>query len=74
MICSKCGVIKLEEEDIDRLRGDSCESCNEALLKLIDDFDDFVEQAISADGRAHFLNSYDGEEIEEGEYFLYRVN
>ena len=65
---------ELTADDINRLRGDRCEDCNEALLKLIDDFDDFVEGAVSSDGRGHFLSPYDGEEIEEGDYYLYRVN
>ena len=64
----------LDTEDIERLRGDSCEGCNDALIKLIDDFDAFVEDAISADGRAHFLNTYDGCEDEEGDFLLYRVS
>jgi hypothetical protein len=38
----------------------------------------FIEEAVSADGRAHFLAHYDGEEFEEevlGEtYYIYREN
>lgn len=57
-----------------------CENGNAAMLKLIDDIDDFVESAISADGRGHFLSFYDGEEIElfdskSNEYvYAYRNN
>lgn len=51
-----------------------CESNNDAIASCIDDIDSFVESAISADGRGHFMSSYDGEENEEGEYFIYRVN
>jgi hypothetical protein len=54
-----------------------CESANDAIEQIIeqgDGLDDFVEQAISADGRGHFMSSYDGEENEEGEYFIYRTN
>ena len=65
---------ELSADDITRLRGDRCEDCNDAFLKLIDDFDDFSDDAISADGRAHFLSTYDGEEMEEGDYFIYRIN
>lgn len=54
------------------------ESGNDAMKKLIDDFDEFVEDAISADGRGHFLNTYDGEENEitvgGTTYFIYRIN
>ena len=51
-----------------------CESGNEAMKKLIDDIDTFIEDAINADGRGHFMNSYDGNEAQDGEYFIYRIN
>lgn len=44
-----------------------CESNNDVILKLIEkcgDFDGFVQAAISADGRGHFLSPYDSEENE----------
>ena len=52
------------------------------MLKLIDDIDEFCKDAISADGRGHFLNGYDGNEYEQsfkykGEsytFYLYRWN
>lgn len=42
-----------------------CESNNDVILNCIDDIDEFVKAAISADGRGHFLSSYDGCESEE---------
>ena len=40
--------------------------------------DEFIEDAISADGRGHFLSSYDSEEVEididDETYFAYRLN
>ncbi len=54
-----------------------CESNNDAILSLIKgtgDVDDFVDSAIGADGRGHFLNTYDGEENEQGDWFIYRAN
>lgn len=51
-----------------------CESVNKAILAMIDDKDYFVEDAISSDGRGHFLSSYDGEEHEQDGYYIYRVN
>ncbi len=55
-----------------------CESNNTAIERLIDDIDSFVESAISADGRGHFMSSYDGnenEEVIEGErFYIYRIN
>lgn len=60
----------LDSEDIDMLRGDRCEDANDALVKLLDDEDHFIVDAISCDGRGHFMSSYDGEEQE----FTYRIN
>jgi hypothetical protein len=51
-----------------------CESNNKALLALIEDVDHFLDDAIKADGRGHFLSSYDGEENEAGEFYIYRTN
>lgn len=58
-----------------------CESANDAVRSIVDGscgIDEFVSEAIKADGRGHFLNSYDGNEHEVcvgGEYFyVYRVN
>ena len=51
-----------------------CEDANDTILALITDFDEFVEDAISADGRGHFLSGYDGDEVEAGKYFIYRLN
>jgi len=56
---------------------DKCEDANEPILQVICQscgLEDFVDAAVSADGRGHFLSSYDGEEAEEGEFFIYRVN
>lgn len=66
---------ELDADDIDRLRGDKCEDINGAFLRMIgDDFDAFVSDAISADGRAHFLSTYDGHENEAGGFYIYRTN
>lgn len=55
---------------------EKCEGANDTILALIDDFDEFVSDAISADGRGHFLSSYDGCENEEKIngtwYYIYR--
>lgn len=53
---------------------EQCESANEAIKAMIDDFDYFVEDAVATDGRGHFLSGYDGEERESGKYFIYRIN
>lgn len=66
----------LDADDIERLRGDKCESCNDALLKLIDDVDAFVGDAITTDGLGHFLSPYDGEmvELDGTDILLFRIN
>jgi len=56
-----------------------CESNNDAILSCIDDEDSFVDAAISADGRGHFLSGYDGKEDEVqvgdfGTFYIYRTN
>ena len=66
------------DEGVFKLLQDKCESANEAVLKLIKDFDEFVEDAVGTDGRGHFLSSYDGEENDHEHdnetYYIYRTN
>ena len=66
------------DEDVFKLLQDKCESANEAVLKLIKDFDEFVEDAVATDGRGHFLSSYDGEENDHEHdnetYYIYQTN
>lgn len=61
-------------EALKKMQGELCEDANELMRALIKDFDHFVKDAVSSDGRGHFLSPYDGEENEEGEYFIYRTN
>lgn len=54
---------------------DKCEECNAALLAMVGDrFDELAGDAIAADGRGHFLATYDGDEGERGGFFIYRTN
>lgn len=57
---------------------DKCESINEALEILVMrtcGMDNFVDQAISWDGRGHFLSGYDGKEVElECGAYAYRID
>ena len=66
------------DEDVFKCLSEKCESSNDAVLSLIDNFDDFAEDAIVSDGRGHFMSSYDGheniEEIAGTEYYIYRTN
>ena len=51
-----------------------CESANALVMALIEDLDDFVIDAVETDGRGHFLATYDGEENESGNFYIYRTN
>lgn len=66
------------DEGVFKLLQDKCESANEAILKLIKDFDEFVQDAIGTDGRGHFLSSYDGyendHEHDNETYYIYQTN
>lgn len=55
---------------------DKCEGANDAFRQAIghDNKVAFAEDAISADGRGHFLSGYDGNENEQGEFYIYRLN
>jgi hypothetical protein len=43
-----------------KMQQELCEECNEICLALIDDLDEFVQNAITSDGLGHFLSQYDG--------------
>lgn len=61
--------------DVLRLLQEKCEDSNDALLALVGDrFDDLASDAIGADGRGHFLATYDGNEGERGGFYIYRTN
>lgn len=61
-------------EEVEALRGDRCESVNLAFRALVgDNLSDLIDDAIAADGRAHFLNTYDGSEHEQDEYYIYQI-
>ena len=63
---------------IDLVKERLCEGANAIIRALIEDLEDFVDDAIAADGRGHFISSYDGEEHEvtvDGEtYYIYRLS
>ena len=63
---------------IDLVKEKLCECANAIIHALIEDLEEFVEDAIAADGRGHFISSYDGEEHEvtvDGEtYYIYRLS
>ena len=65
------------EKSLIAMQRESCEDCNEfikAMIKGTCGLNSFVEAAIETDGRGHFISMYDGEEVGQDEYFIYRVN
>lgn len=62
------------EDMIKSFQENKCEGANETIAAMISNIDEFIEAAIGADGRGHFMSSYDGHEYEEGDYFIYRIN
>lgn len=62
-----CKALRIMQEEL-------CESATPIMRALIADLDDFVSDAIQADGRGHFISRYDGDEIELGEFYAYRRN
>lgn len=65
-------------EEVFAAMQDKCEGANDAFVKLIErtsgGMKAFVAEAISEDGRGHFMSSWDGEENEAGEFYIYRTN
>jgi len=64
------------DEDIFTGLVDKCEDSNDAVLALIKGscgLVHFIEEAEASDGRGSFLATYDGEECEQGDYYIYRV-
>lgn len=55
-------------------QGKSCESLNGLCHALIDDIEEFVQDAITEDGRGNFISFYDGEQNEQNGLFIYRLN
>ena len=75
-IASECNMP--EAEEIIKAAQQKCESSNDAILAIIKGscgISSFVQSAIQADGRGHFLSSYDGDEIYNGDgFYIYRTN
>ena len=76
-IVEQCSLDSSLIDIIGSWQGDKCEDANEGLESLIENscgIDEFIESAISEDGRGHFMSSYDGKEIERDDYYIYRIN
>ena len=61
-------------ESLEYAQEQCCENADGLVVALIDDMDEFVEDAIDADGRGHFISRYDGVENEQDGFYIYRVD
>lgn len=54
---------------------DRCEGANDAIAALVErvGLHEFAEAAVQADGRGHFLSTYDGQEREADGFYIYRL-
>ena len=68
-----CYEFEQAEKALRKAQAECCESLNGLVKALIEDMEDFVEDAIMSDGRGHFISYYDGYENEQGDYYIYRV-
>lgn len=75
-IASHCKTVLSDKsiKAIAKMQEELCEDANEIVKALIEDMDRFVDDAIDTDGRGQFLSSYDSEEYERDNFFIYRQN
>lgn len=66
------------EVSLQKMQEELCESANDLIDSMLENIEDFISDAIVADGRGHFLSGYDSEENEETvddvTYYIYRTN
>ena len=63
----------LSKEVIEHLQ-EKHEEVNDLLIRELISFDRFVINAIEEDGRGHFLSSYDSDEHEAGDFYIYQID
>jgi len=75
---AKVGYSDAFVKQLKEMQAKLCEGCNDLVECLIEDLDEFIDDAISADGRGHFLSSYDGNEekvtIDGETFYAYQLN
>ena len=69
-----CYEFEQAEKSLRKVQAECCESLNGLVKALIEDMDDFVEDAIMSDGRGHFISRYDGYENEQEGFYIYGVD
>ena len=58
-------------------KADMCESANEPIKCLVEKFssiEKLVDRATSYDGYGHYLSNYHGNELEHGNFYIYKTN
>lgn len=70
---TKNGLDDAAEKALAEMQGRLCESANPIVEALIKNMDHFIFDAIRSDGRGHFISRWDGEEVEAGQFFIFRV-
>jgi hypothetical protein len=76
-ILEECGLDLSGEKSLEEMQGKTCEGASDFITSLIErtcGMESFIDSAIAADGRGHFLSSYDSEEGEQNGFFIYRTN
>ena len=66
--------VETAEKSLEYAQRECCKNANGLVFALIDDIDEFVEDAINADGRGHSISRYDGVENEQDGFYIYRVD
>lgn len=70
--------IDMEAKYLTKIQGVLGESANTLIRGMIANINQFIKDAIAADGRGHFMSSYDGREHEfeyKGKiYYIYKIN
>jgi hypothetical protein len=62
-------------KSLQKMQEEMCEGANDIILDMVGDkFRKLVDRAVQADSRGRFLSSYDGKEIQVGDYFAYCYN
>jgi len=67
----------LPAEVFSMIQAERSEDANPVFYTLVTkcgDIEELISDAISADGRGHYLGQYDGHECQEGEFYIYRTN
>lgn len=66
-------------EAVKKMQGELCEDAQEIVVKMLGErVDEVLDDALSADGRGHFISGYDGDEhevtVDNKMFFIYRTN